>query len=70
MVSTLLAIVLFGLALAWSRMSREPGGNAAVPGIRIGPKPASVAVLLFTVLLASAAGASEYLARGAALVPG
>jgi K(+)-stimulated pyrophosphate-energized sodium pump len=59
MVSTLLAIVLFGLALAWSRTSRGPDRGDAVPGIRIGPKLASAAVLIFTVFLASAAVASE-----------
>ncbi len=59
MVSSMLAIVLFGLALAWFRMSQGPGGNGAVPRIRVGPKLVSVAVLLSTVLLASAASASE-----------
>jgi K(+)-stimulated pyrophosphate-energized sodium pump len=59
MVSSLLTIVLVGLALAWFRMSRGPGGDAAVPRIRVAPKVASAAVLLFALLLASAAAASE-----------
>src|SRR3990172_9533746 len=59
MVSTLLAIVLFGLALAWSRTSRGPDRSGAVTRMRVAPKLASAAVLLFTVFLASAAVASE-----------
>ncbi|NNG46174.1 MAG: sodium-translocating pyrophosphatase [Deltaproteobacteria bacterium] len=40
-------------------MSRGPGREAAAPRNRISPKLVSAAVLLFTVLLASAAAASE-----------
>ena len=59
MVSTLLAIVLFGFALAWSRTSRGQDRSGAVTRMRVAPKLASAAVLLFTVFLASAAVASE-----------
>jgi len=59
MVSTLLPVVLFGIALVWSRTSQGPGREAAVLRMRISPKLVSVAVLLFTVLFASAAAASE-----------
>ena len=59
MVSTLLPVVLFGIALVWSRTSQGPGREAAVPRMRISPKLVSAAVLLFTVLFASAAAASE-----------
>src|SRR3989304_1992446 len=59
MVSTLLAIVLFGPALAWSRTSRGPDRSGAVTRMRVAPKLAPAAVLLFTVFLASAAVASE-----------
>ncbi|HEU5361196.1 MAG TPA: sodium-translocating pyrophosphatase [Candidatus Deferrimicrobiaceae bacterium] len=59
MVNPLLTIVLFGLALAWFRTSRDRGENAPAPGIRVGPKLASVAVLLVTALFASVAAASE-----------
>jgi K(+)-stimulated pyrophosphate-energized sodium pump len=59
MVSPLLVIVFSCIVLAWFRTSREPGRDGAVPRNRIAPKLASAAVLLFTVLLASAAVASE-----------
>src|SRR3970282_1164704 len=59
MVSTLLAIVLFGLALAWSRTSRGPDRSGAVTRMRVAPKLASAAVLLFPVFLSAAAVASE-----------
>ena len=59
MVSPLLVIVFACIVLAWFRTSREPGRDGAVPRNRIAPKLASVAVLLFTLLLASGALASE-----------
>jgi len=59
MVSPLLMVVLFGLVLVWSRTSRGPGRDATLPRIRISPVLLSTAVVLFTVLFASAAGASE-----------
>jgi len=59
MVSPLLVIVFSCIVLAWFRTSREPGRDGAVPRNRIAPKLASAAVLLFAVLLASAAVASE-----------
>ncbi|HSQ53852.1 MAG TPA: hypothetical protein VLM86_01090, partial [Candidatus Bathyarchaeia archaeon] len=59
MVSSLLVIVFSCVVLAWSRTSREPGRGGAVPRNRIAPKLASAAVLLFTLLLASGAMASE-----------
>jgi len=59
MVSPLLVIVFSCIVLAWFRTSREPGRDGAVPRNRIAPKLASAAVLLFTLLLASGALASE-----------
>jgi K(+)-stimulated pyrophosphate-energized sodium pump len=59
MVSTLLPVVLFGIALVWSRTSQGPGGEVAEPRMRVSPKLASAAVFLFALLLASGALASE-----------
>jgi K(+)-stimulated pyrophosphate-energized sodium pump len=59
MVSSLLVIVFSCLVLPRFRTSREPGRGGAVPRNRISPKLASAAVLLFTLLLASGAMASE-----------
>ena len=54
-----LLVVLFGIALAWFRMQRKPGTGVSAPRIRVSPILSAAAVLLFTVLLASAAVASE-----------
>ncbi|MGZ8439467.1 MAG: sodium-translocating pyrophosphatase [Candidatus Deferrimicrobiaceae bacterium] len=54
-----LLVVLFGLALAWFRMQRKPGTGVSAPRIRVSRILTAAAGLLFTVLLASAAVASE-----------
>ena len=54
-----LLVVLFGLALAWFRMQRKPGAGVSSPRNRVSPILTAAAVLLFTVLLASSAVASE-----------
>ncbi|MDH3384077.1 MAG: hypothetical protein OEM42_08470, partial [Deltaproteobacteria bacterium] len=59
MVSPLLVIVFSCIVLAWFRTSREPGRDGAAPRNRVAPKLASAAALLFTLLLASGALASE-----------
>lgn len=59
MVSPLLVILFSCIGLVWFRTSRDPGRDGVAPRNRIAPKLASMAVLLFTLLLASGALASE-----------
>ncbi len=59
MVGTMLVVAFSCVVLSWFRAAREPGRGGAVPRSRVAPKLASAAFLLFSLLSASGALASE-----------